>query len=242
MSSLRPDLSPGDHSPALGGDRTGVKTTLTEAIRLGIESDIFSGRFPPGSLIDEESIAARFSVSRTPVREAVMQLIESGLIEKNSRQRAKVARLDVRRLLQLFEALAEMEGTCARFAARRMTTADKDELVHNHELAGIALQSGVDEDYFRLGRRFHALIIRGTHNNVWIDLTHKLVAPLLPYRRFQLRRDGRQLANQTDHEAILAAILEENAGAAYDLMRRHNTIQGDGLADYISMDGVQILP
>jgi DNA-binding GntR family transcriptional regulator len=212
-----------------------AKATLTESIRLGIESDIYSGRFAPGSPIDEESIAARFSVSRTPVREAVMQLIETGLIEKNSRQRAKVAKLDVRRLLQLFEALAEMEGTCARFAARRMTAPEKEELVQTHRAAAAVLADGNDDEYFRLGRRFHALIIRGTHNSVLIDVTHKLVAPLLTYRRFQLRRDGRQQANQSDHDEILATILEGNANAAYDLMRRHNTIQGDGLAEFISM-------
>jgi DNA-binding FadR family transcriptional regulator len=66
-------------------------------------------------------------------------------------------------------------------------------------------------------------------------MTNKLVVPLVPYRRFQLRRGGRQEANQSDHEIILAAILNGKADDAYELMRRHNTIQGDTLADYMSM-------
>jgi DNA-binding GntR family transcriptional regulator len=210
-------------------------------VRQAIENEIFTGRLPPGSPIDEESIAERFSVSRTPVREAMMQLVEAGLIEKNSRQRATVAKLDVRRLLQMFEALAEIEGTCARLAARRMTTAEKDQLVENHQEATAALAAGNSDDYFRLGRRFHALIIRATHNNVLIELTHKLVVPLVPYRRFQLLRDGRPQSNQIDHETILATILEGKSDQAYDLMRRHNTVQGDVLAEYISLDDGQTL-
>jgi DNA-binding GntR family transcriptional regulator len=223
------------------GKRTGgkfaaaSKITHAEAVRSAIEREIFTGQLAPGSAIDEEAIAERFSVSRTPVREAIMQLIEAGLIEKTSRQRASVAKLDVHRLLQTFEAVAELEGTCARLAARRMTPAEKNALQDNHNTAATALVSGDEDEYFHLGRRFHALIIRGTHNSVLIDLTHRAVLPLVPYRRFQLSRNGRKTANQADHEAILKTILEGNSEAAYDLLRRHNTIQGDTLAEYISL-------
>jgi DNA-binding GntR family transcriptional regulator len=209
--------------------------THAEAVRSAIESDIFSGRLRPGSRIDEAEIAERFAVSRTPVREAMLQLIESGLIEKQSRQRAAVAKLDIHRLLQTFEALSELEGLCARLAARRMTAAEKDELIRNHQEAAKALAAGDEDSYFYLGRRFHALIMRGTHSEVLLEITNKLVLPLVPYRRFQIRREGRAEANQKDHEAILAAILAGNSTEAYELLRQHNTIQGDVLAEYISM-------
>lgn len=217
--------------------KTKTKATHSEMVRRAIEHDIFTGRFPPGSTIDEDEISERFSVSRTPVREAMLQLIESGLVEKNSRQRATVAKLNVRRLLQLFEALSEVEGLCAKIAARRMTKADRDELVQNHEMAAKALAANDLDEYFRLGRRFHALIIRGTHNDALIEMTNKLVLPLVPYRRFQLGQAGRKELNQRDHDAIVAAILDGNSEEAYDLMRRHNTVQGDVLAEYISMIG-----
>jgi DNA-binding GntR family transcriptional regulator len=211
------------------------RVTHAEAVRMGIESDIFTGRLPPGSPIDEEAIAERYSVSRTPVREAMLQLLESGLIEKRSRQRAAVAKLDIRRLLQMFEALSEVEGICARFAARRATTAEKEELIQNHKAAADALAARHEDDYFYLGRKFHALIIRATHNAVLIETTNKLVLPLVPYRRFQLGRDGRQEANQADHAAILESVLNGGANESYELMRRHNTVQGDVLAEYMSM-------
>lgn len=215
-----------------------AKVTHSGMVRMAIENEIFSGRFAPGSPIDEDAISERFSVSRTPVREAMLQLIESGLVEKNARQRPTVARLNVRRLLQLFEALSEVEGLCARIAARRMTSADKDELVQNHEEAAKALAGGDADEYFRLGRRFHGIIIHGAHNDVLIEMTNKLVLPLVSYRRFQLGQDGRHEVNQTDHEAILNAILAGNADEASDLMRRHNTVQGDVLAEYVSRENV----
>lgn len=211
-----------------------TRATHAELVRREIENDIFSGRLRPGSTIDEEEMCQRFSVSRTPVREAVLQLIESGLVEKSSRQRPTVARMNVRRLLQLFEALSEVEGLCARIAARRMTSADREELVKNHEEAAKALASQDEEEYFRLGRRFHHIIIRGTHNDALIDMTNKLVLPLIPYRRFQLGQSGRPEMNQQDHAAIVAALLAGKSDEAGELMRRHNTVQGDVLAEYIS--------
>lgn len=204
---------------------------------MAIERDIFTGRLSPGSPIDEDALSKRFSVSRTPVREAMLQLIESGLVEKNSRQKATVAKLNVRRLLQHFEALSEIEGLCARLATRRMTKADKDQLVENHEMAAKALAAHDKDEYFRLGRRFHGIIIRGTHSDVLIEMTNKLVLPLVAYRRFQLEQEGRQELNQSDHGAILAAILAGNPDEVCDLVRRHNTVQGNVLAEYVSMEG-----
>ncbi|MDD3885195.1 MAG: GntR family transcriptional regulator [Gallionella sp.] len=213
-----------------------TKLTHSESVRMSIEHDILTGQLPPGSPIDEDAISERFAVSRTPVREAMLQLIESGLVEKNSRQRATVAKLDVRRLLQLFEALSEVEGLCARIATRRMTKTDKDELMENHEAAAKSLAAHDKDEYFRLGRRFHGIIILGTHNDALIEMTNKLVLPLVPYRRFQLGRAGRQEMNQSDHGLILDAVLAGNADDACNLMRRHNTVQGDVLAEYVSME------
>src|SRR3546814_1442868 len=91
-------------------------------------------------VLDEEALAARFSVSRTPVREAVLQLIQSGLVEKESRRSATVAKLDLRRLIHVFETISELEGLCARFAARRMTASERGELrseEHTSELQSL---------------------------------------------------------------------------------------------------------
>lgn len=97
------------------------KLTQCEIVRSALEKEIFAGLLAPASPLDEDAIARRFSVSRTPVREALLQLIEAGLVEKPSRQRAVVAPLDVRRLIQMFETLSELEAVCARFAVRRIT-------------------------------------------------------------------------------------------------------------------------
>ena len=214
---------------------TGGRVTHANAVRLAIESDIFTGRLLPGTSIDEEALAERFGVSRTPVREAMLQLLQAGLIEKRPRRPATVAGLDLPRLIHMFETVSELESLCARFATTRMTTRERDELVETHERAGKALAEGDEDRYAKLGRRFHVHIMKATHNAVLIETTDKLALHTLPYRRFQLRQGSRSEANQADHGRILDAMLAGDANLAGDIMRRHVTVQGDVLAAYISM-------
>ena len=219
---------------ARGKTHDGRKLTQSEIVRSALEKDIFGGQLAPGVALDEGVIARRFSVSRTPVREAMLQLIEAGLVEKPSRQRAFVAPLDVRRLIQMFETLSELEAVCSRFAARRITAQEKDALRLIQRASDAALAVGDEDEYGRQGIRFHVAVWRATHNDVLFEATRNIAVRLNPYRMFQLRSKGRPEANNEDHKALLELILTGSAEEAYTLMRGHVTVQGDVLAEYIS--------
>ena len=213
---------------------TNRKLTQCEIVRGALEKDIFSGNLQPNSPLDEDAIAKRFSVSRTPVREALLQLIEAGLVEKPARQRAVVAPLDLRRLIQMFETLSELEATCARIAARRINDPEKANLAEIQRLSDQALAAGNLDEYGRQGIRFHVAVWRAAHNDVLFDITRNLAVRLNPYRMFQLRSRGRPEANNEDHKSILELIAAGRGDDVYALMRGHVTVQGDVLAEYIS--------
>ena len=114
-----------------------------EGVRCRLETEIFSGALTPGERLDEMGLARRFGVSRTPVREALLQLSSAGLIEMRPRQGAVVAAITVQQLLQMFEVMAEMEALCARYAARRMGPDERQALERGAHKACIA---GSDRD------------------------------------------------------------------------------------------------
>lgn len=215
-----------------------LNLTHSEAVRVAIEEDIFTGRLPPGAHLDEEMLAKRFSVSRTPVREAMLQLVQSGLVEKKPRQGAVVARANISHLIKMFEVISELEGVCAKLAARRMTEEERKALVETHRLSEEYLKKGDQEAYYTYSRKFHLHIVFGTHNKVLTDMVNKLSAQLVPYRRFQLSYTDRPQKNFDDHCEILAAILAGNSEEAGNLARKHTTVQGDVLAEYIALDAV----
>jgi DNA-binding GntR family transcriptional regulator len=221
-----------------GGDTGGkpkARMTQASAIRLAIENDILSGELKPGSPIVEEDLASRFNVSRTPIREAMLQLQQSGLIDKQPRRHPTVVKLDLPRLVHMYEAVSELEALCARFAANRINAREREELQSVHEQAATALADGRQQDYARFGRKFHSIVMKATHNSVLIETVNKLALHTLAYRRFQLTRPGLSEQNQAFHQEILDAVLAGDGDRAFDAMRRHVTLSGDVLADYISM-------
>ena len=95
--------------------------TLANALHRQLEAEISDGRLDPGSRLDEQEVAQRFGVSRTPVREAFRLLASDRLVELRGRQGAMVRRIGVHTLIEMFQVTSTLEALCARLAARRAT-------------------------------------------------------------------------------------------------------------------------
>lgn len=208
--------------------------TRADQLRRALEEDIFAGRLRPGDRLDEQSLAQRFDVSRTPVREALRQLSASGLIEVRPRQGAVVAVITLPRLVEMFEVMAELEAMCARLAARRMSPTEREALqqvVRDCE----GFEKKVDlEGYYAANKVFHDAIYDGSHNEVLAEMTRSLHRRTAPYRRHQLNRPGRISESLDEHKQVVDAILAYDADGAGRLMARHVNVQGDVFSDFIS--------
>ena len=209
--------------------------TRAEEIRQAIERDIFQGHLRPGTRLDEEGLAARFGLSRTPVREAILQLVHSGLVVKKPRQGAVVAPLDLHRMVQMFEVMSEIEGLCARFAARRMSPDEKAGLARLQDAAGRMCEARDLDEYYAINRAFHDAIYDGSHNEVLKDMARSLFARLAPYRRYQLNHPQRVEGSFHEHGEVMAAIAAADPDRAQAAMRRHVTIQADIFAEFVSI-------
>src|SRR6202048_4099742 len=126
------------------------KITRAEELRLQLADEIVRGALAPGSPLDETDIARRFNVSRTPVREALRQLVASGLVEARAHRGAVVARPSIERLTGMFEAMAEVGAMCAAVAAERMSPAERHRLEAVHEELRV-LSYGCNPDRFSAG-------------------------------------------------------------------------------------------
>ncbi|MFG1363533.1 GntR family transcriptional regulator [Xanthobacter versatilis] len=199
----------------------------TPRLREALEDDIVSGRLRPGQRLDEVGLAARFGVSRTPIREALIQLSASGLIEIRPRRGAFVVLLGPRELLESFELMEELEVACARLAAQRMGDADRAALASAHAACGAALAGGDVPTYFSANAAFHAAIHAATGNRVIHGEASRLQRALQPYNRLQLDVPRRLEASFAEHEAIMAALCEGDGVGAAERMRAHVQVQGE---------------
>lgn len=226
-------------SSAPNSDRKGRPLeSAAEKIRQVLEDEIGGGQLAPGARLEEVELAGRFGVSRTPVREALRMLSTSGLIELKQRKGAVVAALGIERLIELFEAMSELEAVCGRLAARRITKSELAALRGQVELCGkVAADAQGSEDadaYYEANAAFHSLIYGACHNDYLAREVMQLRRRLQPYRRLQLRMKGRIAESLCEHEAIVEAIAAGNEELVADLLREHVSVQGNRFADWLA--------
>jgi len=216
-----------------------VNQTLSEQLRDRIEERIISGLYPPGTKLDEVDLAVTFNVSRTPIREALIQLSATGLIDIRPRRGAVVAEFSPARLAQMFDVMAEMEAICARRAALSATDEDRQTLREAHHACEDALKANDPDRYYRLNEQFHMAVYSAGHNDFLTEQTAALHRRLHPYRRLQLRSPNRMEKSFMEHAQILEAILKGDANTSAELIQEHVRIQNwqfsELLSDVISL-------
>jgi len=197
------------------------RKTRAEELRLHLADEIVRGVVAPGAALDELTLARRFSVSRTPVREAIRLLAASGLVEVRAHRAALVAQPSEQHLVGMFEAMAELEAMCAGFAAERMTITERRALEDIHERLRVLIQSGDPQRYYEVNEAFHASIYAGSHNSYLAEITLATRARVQPFRRAQFRNLGRLSKSHIEHDRVVEAILRGERMVAATAMRSH---------------------
>ena len=202
---------------------------VTRAAELAgqIAEAIMGGELTPGTRLDEQRLAARYGVSRTPVREAIRQLSASGLIEARPRRGAIVTHVTPAQLEELFVAMGEIEATCARLAAISMTPIERRRLSLMQEGMGEHVEAGDTELYAEANVAFHSAIYAGAHNTVVAEIAATLRRRLLPYRRAQFRAPGRLSGSHSEHAEVVRAVLRGDAASAHAAMLHHVSLVED---------------
>src|SRR5215475_7929504 len=198
-----------------------VKITRAEELRLQLADEIVRGALPPGAPLDETDIARRFSVSRTPVREALRQLVASGLVEARPHRGAVVARPTIERLTGMFEAMAELEAICAGLAAERMMPVERHQLEAVHEELRVLSHAGNPDRFHEVNERFHNAIYAGSQNTYVAEMTLATRVRVQPFRRAQFRNLGRLAKSHAEHDRVVVAIMRGDKTGAAIAMRDH---------------------
>lgn len=192
-----------------------------------LEDQILTGRFAPGTRLDEASLAEEHRVSRTPIREAFQRLAQSGLVVQQPRRGVFVRTSSAVEILEMFEVMAELESVCGRLAARRATDAAIAELRAINAECRAAREANDVDLYYQKNGVFHHLLYAQSGNRFLEQEAARLHRRLKPYRRMQLFLRGRLKQSMDEHEAIVEAIAAGDAPRAAELLRDHVAVQGE---------------
>ena len=208
--------------------------TRANSIRDALEQEIISGLQIPGERLDEPQLTRQFNVSRTPVREALVELATSGLVEMRPHRSAVVAEIGASQVIQMYEVLAELEGLSARLAVRRMSEDERATIAAFHARIGRLIEKCDRDNFPALNKNFHDMIHAGAHNEILRAEIDGLNKRLAPYRRIYREEPLDLRIPYEEHDGVVAAVLDRDEKSAEQIFRDHTALRADHVADFIA--------
>lgn len=211
-----------------------IKATRSDQLRELLEEMIVSGQLRPGTKIDESELVQRFEVSRTPMREAIKALVATGLLEVGARQGVRVAAVSIPKLMEMFEMMAILEGQCAKYAARRATPEEVEQLWAIQKRLEEELTTGDQQRFYDVNAVFHDALYAASHTQFIAEQTRLLRKRVSMYRKHVTYLPGRMVKTIEEHGRIITAIQAKDPRAAMAAAQDHVNLLGDDMADFIA--------
>ena len=192
---------------------------LRSAVLDALRTAIIRGDYLPGDRLVEEEIAARFDVSRNPIRDALHALALEGFVAVEPRRGARVATIDARRARELFEVRGPLEGLVARLAAERRTPA---QLAVLREVVARGQQAVIDgrlDELPGLNTEFHAALAAAADNELLAGTLGRL-SDIIRWV-YAARISQRSERSWAEHEAIVDAVAAQDPELAHQCGTTH---------------------
>lgn len=199
--------------------RDGKETAREYAFRV-IEYNIISSHLPPGSMVSENELAKEMGISRTPVREALIELSKIRLVEIYPQRGSYISLIDTvlveeARYVRLLLEKSMVELTCEM--------AEKEDILaleENVRLQEFYLSEGIRDKLLELDNEFHRLLYKISNKTFTYELISKMMAHFDRVRSLSLSviKDSKNIA---DHRNLLDAIKSKDASLAKEIITKH---------------------
>ncbi|WP_369362919.1 GntR family transcriptional regulator [Streptomyces sp. CG4] len=203
--------------PRLGGRRSSYRERVADALRAAL----IAGELRPGEVYSAPSLAARFGVSATPVREAMLDLVKEGLVATVPNKGFRVTAVSDKQLDEYTHIRALIEIPTVAALAR---TADRVSLEAlrpaAREIVGAAAAGDLIA-YVEADTRFHLGLLALAGNAHLVEVVADLRGRSRLYGLTALVQAGRLLASAEEHLQLLDALLERDEKAVHAIMTRH---------------------
>jgi DNA-binding GntR family transcriptional regulator len=206
--------------------------SLVDEIAANIRARIMNGEFAIGTPLRQAALAEEFGVSRTPIREALRQLQNGGLIEVLPNRGAVIRVPTPWEVREAYEVRAELEGMAARRAAERITRAQLRTLSEGNDVLRRALEEAGSPDTQAANDSFHTTICAAAGNE-WLTAMVARINESFPRNVSSLALAGNERHRQenvAEHDEIIAAFEAGDAPRAREAMHAHILSAGEYLA------------
>lgn len=198
-----------------------LQRPLKEHVYDYIAARIESGELSAGDRVSEQTICDAMGVSRTPVREALIQLASDGYLDNQPRRGFRVRGFDCQNAIEVFEIMGPLDGQAAFLACPLLTKDDVAQLRFHVGSMDLAIDSGLITKYDDIQREFHRTYTQRCGNARLIKLIDQM-------ERHFIKRDYGSVEQETARELLRKANAEHRR-----ILELFEAKDADGLRSYI---------
>lgn len=203
--------------PTLGGTRSSYRERVADALRAAL----IAGELRPGQVYSAPTLATRFGVSATPVREAMLDLVKEGLVDTVPNKGFRVTQVSERQLDEYTHIRSLIEIPTSVGLA---TTADPVALEALRPVAEEIVSAAASGDlitYVEADLRFHLGLLALAGNEHLVEVVADLRKRSRLYGLTALVEQGRLKSSAEEHLELLDALLARDEDAVRAVMTRH---------------------
>lgn len=212
------------------------KTVTSDKVYSILSKAIFRGELQPGQRLVESKLAKLMKVSRTPVREAIIELEQKGLVVSSPPKGVKVAPLPTKEALnEFYDISSVLRGLAVRKAVNNITSQEIEQLTEIISESENFLKKGSLRKIADLNIEFHKIIERCSKSNELISLLDDLYKKSRERFSEIISKADRQKKSIEEHKMIVEAIIKKDTALAEKLMREHIVIGKEALIQEIEL-------
>ena len=196
--------------------------TMHDLVFNTLMEDILSGRLKPGEKLNISEISERLGVSRTPVREALKQLMSVGLVENVPHRSPFVKKLSIEEIIELYYIRAALEGVASRLASQRLSDEQIRELDRLCTQMEVKARSGKYDDFIENNSKFHFIVYEATNSPRLQEMVLQYYRQCEQYRALVMELPGSYEEVCQEHKNILKAFKQRDLDMADNFARQHH--------------------
>lgn len=195
--------------------------TIKDQIYQILRQQIMDGTLHPGDRIVEQDVADQLGVSRSPVREAIKQLIGDGLLCNIPNRGAFVKKLTAKEVQDTYDMRVLLEEYAIMHIDPKLREKNRKQLQKMKDRIDREIENLSVQEYETMDQDVHVMIIRLCGNQVIADTYDTLWGKIAFFRSISLMSKERQLSSLQGHAMILASLLDGDDQKAYETLRIH---------------------
>ncbi|MGE5473083.1 MAG: GntR family transcriptional regulator [Ignavibacteriales bacterium] len=195
--------------------------SLTQKIFNILQNRILNGVYSDGERLCELKLTKELNISRTPVREAIFQLEQEGLVKIIPNKGAIVIGITLEDIKDIYSIRIQVEGLAARLCAERITAREIERFEEIMDLMELYTNKKDYEKLLGIDTQFHSMIFNSSKSRPLIQVLGMLHMYVLRARKASFQKPGRAEKALQEHMEIYRAILDKKPEMAENLATKH---------------------